>query len=79
MYLSTYPDQGLVARLGMELESLLKTEEFTVQKLDITVPHNLEVIWSLVRPKRPPQGLELREIICVSFYSTQIKEKFEDD
>ena len=36
-------------------------------KLDISNPHNLEVVWGLLRPKYPTAD-SVREIIAVSFY-----------
>ena len=44
----------------------LKT--YNLEKLDILIPHNLEIVYGLLRPKINNKS-EISEIICVSFYS----------
>ena len=41
--------------------------DFTLTKLDLATPKNLEVVWGLVRPKKPTK--EFKGIIVCSFYS----------
>ena len=43
-------------------------EKFSLEKLDVLIPHNLEVCWGLLRPKTDKQT-GIREIIVASFYS----------
>jgi hypothetical protein len=42
-------------------------EKFSLEKLDILIPHNLEIVWGIMRPKDTISS-GLREIIAVSFY-----------
>ena len=42
-------------------------EKFNLEKLDILIPHNLEIVYGLLRPKSIQKG-GVSEIICVSFY-----------
>ena len=56
-------------RRGGGVGIVANTEKFNFQQLDIQIPHNLEIIWTMVRPKQPAQGMEFKEIICASFYS----------
>ena len=56
-------------RTGGGVGVVANIEFFSCQKIDMTIPHNLEIIWTMVRPKNPTQGLEIKEIICASFYS----------
>ena len=41
--------------------------EFTLTKLDVVIPKNLEVVWGLVRPKVPTT--QFKGILVCSFYS----------
>ena len=41
--------------------------KFNLEKLDIMIPHNLEIVYGLLRPKTIEKG-GVSEIICVSFY-----------
>ena len=56
-------------RTGGGVGVVANSEYFSFQKIDVKIPHNLEIIWTLVRQKNPPKGLEIKEIICASFYS----------
>ena len=40
-------------RRGGGVGIVVNTELFSIQKLDMLVPHNLEIIWTMVRPKQP--------------------------
>ena len=46
--------------------------DFTLTRLEVLVPKNLEVIWGLVRPVNPTE--EFKGIIVCSIYSQQEKE-----
>ena len=43
-------------------------EKFSLEKLEVLIPHNLEVCWGLLRPRTNEQT-EISEIIVASFYS----------
>ena len=43
-------------------------EKFSLEKIEISIPHSLEICWGLLRPKTENQK-EITEIIVVSFYS----------
>ena len=42
-------------------------EKFSLEKLNIPIPHNLEIIWGLLKPKS--EEADLKKIILCSFYS----------
>ena len=46
---------------------IVNLERFTIERLDIHVPHNLEIIWGLLRPR--DENASYRKIIVCSFYS----------
>ena len=48
---------------------IVDTKKFTVEKLQVLVPHKLEVVWCLVRPKEVVKTTIFKEIVVVSFYS----------
>ena len=48
---------------------LTNLKKFSVEKVDINVPHNLEVIWAIVRPKLKLPNAKFNEYIICSFYS----------
>ena len=48
---------------------IVNTSKFTLEKLDIHIPHNLEVQWGLVRPREVTQNTKFKEYIFGSFYS----------
>ena len=43
-------------------------DKYTLNKLDVLIPHNLEICWGLMRPKDIANS-EIREYILASFYS----------
>ena len=50
-----------------------------MEKLDIQIPHHLEIIWALARPKA--EGAEFKRIILCSFYSpprSRLRNKLKD-
>ena len=46
---------------------VVNLEKFTLEKIQILIPHNLEVVWGLMRPKKTTS--KIREIIVAAFYS----------
>ena len=48
---------------------LVNMKEYTFEKLDINVPHNLEVLWGIVRPKQILPNAKFREYVVCLFYS----------
>ena len=46
---------------------VVNTEKFSLEKIDVSIPHNLEVVWGLIRPKKITANI--REIIIGAFYS----------
>ena len=43
-------------------------DKFSLEKLDVLIPHNLEICWGLMRPKDIANS-EIREYILAAFYS----------
>ena len=43
-------------------------DKFSLEKLDVMIPHNLEICWGLLRPNDVTNAT-IRELIVVSFYS----------
>ena len=41
--------------------------EFSLEKIPVSIPHNLEVVWGLVRPKKG--SATIKEIIVAAIYS----------
>ena len=48
---------------------LANEKKFSIEKLDVHVPHNLEVQWGLIRPKEVLACSKYREMVVCSFYS----------
>ena len=46
---------------------VVNTEKFSLEKLEVNIPHKLEVVWGLMRPKKVTS--KMREIIICAFYS----------
>jgi hypothetical protein len=42
-------------------------ERFSLEKIQVIIPHNLEVVWGLMRPKKTTS--KIKEIIVAAFYS----------
>jgi hypothetical protein len=51
----------------------LMAGEFTLTKLDVIIPKNLEVIWGIVRPNK--STVDFKGIIVCSFYSVPYRRK----
>ena len=62
-YIST-PRPG--ARRGGGAALVANTEHFSLSKLNISIPHNLEIVWGLLRPNEITGRIS--KIICCSFY-----------
>ena len=63
-YIST-PRPGMKRGGGAAIA--IKSEKFSVSKLNILIPRPLEIVWALLRPNEPTGGI--RKIILCSFYS----------
>ena len=75
-YFSTIRPRG---KRGGGAAIIVNTEKFHVQKLDIQIPHHLEIIWALAKPKA--ETAEFKRIILCSFYSTprsRLRNKLKD-
>ena len=48
--------------------NVVPVEKFNLEKIDILIPHNLEIVWGMLRPKSVTTS-GIKEIIVVSFYS----------
>ena len=46
---------------------IVNQQRFTLDKLNINVPHNLEVVWGLVKSKA--ENSKFKKILACSFYS----------
>ena len=46
---------------------IVNLDRFTIEKLDIHIPHNLEIVWGLIRPR--DERASFKKIIVCSFYS----------
>ena len=54
---------------------IVNEKKFTAEKLPILVPHKLEVVWTLVRPKEGNRTAKFKELIAVCFYSPPNSQK----
>ena len=52
---------------------IVNTEKFTLEKLNVHIPHNLEVVWGLMKSKNP--SAKFKKIITCSFYSPPSKKR----
>ena len=52
---------------------VVNLKKFSVEKLNIHIPKNLEVIWGLLKPKNP--SAKFKKIIVYSFYSPPNKKR----
>ena len=46
---------------------IVNQDKFTLEKLNIIIPHNLEVVWGLLKTKS--EGAKFKKILACSFYS----------
>ena len=63
-YFSTMRPKG---KRGGGAAIIANQEKFQVEKLDIHIPHKLEIIWALAKPKA--ESAQFKHIILCSFYS----------
>jgi hypothetical protein len=47
--------------------------KFTVEKLSVHIPNNLEIVWGLLKPKTP--SAKFKKIVICSFYSPPNKRR----
>ena len=55
-------------RRGGGCAAIVSQTKFTAEQISIMVPHKLEVVWSLVRPKTVTKLIVFKDIIACSFY-----------
>ena len=48
---------------------VVNTKRFTLEELEVAVPHNIEAKWGLVRPKKVERNTKYKEYIVCCFYS----------
>ena len=65
------PNKSGVSHGGAAI--VVNLEKFTLEKLNILTPKNLEVVWGLLRPKNP--SARFKKIIACSFYSPPNKKR----
>ena len=46
---------------------IVNQQKFTLEKMNISIPHNLEIVWGLLKPKS--ETAKFKKIIVCSFYS----------
>ena len=56
------------ARRGGGAAIVAPISKYHLEKIDVLIPHNLEICWGMLRPKTEDK-LEIKEIIVASFYS----------
>ena len=56
-----------MTKIGGGAAIAVRLEKFTLSKINITLPKNVEAVWGLVKPKFPS---EFSSIIICSFYSS---------
>ena len=54
---------------------LIDSTKLNIEKLQVNVPNNLEVLWTIVRPKELHQGSKFKEYIVCSLYSPPASRK----
>ena len=54
---------------------IVNLKKFTLDRIDVNVPHNLEVQWGIVRPKEVQRSAKYKEILVCSFYSPPTSRK----
>ena len=63
-YFSTTRPRG---KRGGGAAIIVNKQKFNAQKLDIYIPHKLEIIWAILKPKS--EAAKIKNIILCSFYS----------
>jgi hypothetical protein len=54
---------------------LVDTRKYSIENIELNVPHNLEVQWAIVRPKQLSQSTKFKEYIVCSLYSPPASKK----
>ena len=75
-YFSTTRPSG---KRGGGAAIIVNTENFRVEKLEVHIPHHLEIVWALARPKH--EDAQFKVIILCSFYSpprSRLRSKLKD-
>ena len=75
-YFSTTRPRG---KRGGGAAIIVNTEKFKAEKLDIQIPHKLEVVWAIARPKN--EDAQFKVLILCSFYSpprSRLRNKLKD-
>ena len=75
-YFSTTRPKG---KRGGGAAIIVNTKRFKVETLNIQIPHHLEIIWALAKPKT--ENAEFKNIILCSFYSpprSRLRNKLKD-
>ena len=72
-YISTSrkPNSKGVAYGGAAI--VVNLRKFTIEKLPVHIPQNLEVVWGLLKPKNP--SAQYKKIVVCSFYSPPNKQR----
>ena len=55
------------AKRGGGAAIVASVDKYSLDKIEIVIPHNLEIVYGLLRPKVVKKG-EISEFICVAFY-----------
>ena len=75
-YFSTPRPRG---KRGGGAAIIVNTENFKVDKLEIHIPHHLDIVWALAKPKH--DEAQFKNIILCSFYSpprSRLRNKLKD-
>ena len=56
-----------ITKRGGGAAIVVNTQKFSLEKIQVVIPHNLEVVWGLMRPKQTTA--KIREFIIGAFYS----------
>ena len=56
-----------ILRRGGGAAIVANLREFSLERIPVSIPHNLEVVWGLLRPKKESESI--REIIVAALYS----------
>ena len=75
-YFSTTRPRG---KRGGGAAIIVNTERFQAEKLDVHIPHKLEIIWAFAKPKS--EDAQFKKIVLCSFYSpprSRLRNKLKD-
>ena len=57
------------SKRGGGCDIIINKRKFTAEKLTVDVPHKLEVVWCLVRPREVSKEMKYKEYIACAYYS----------